>query len=303
MVNQSKLPSNRQWRAWRAAGAVGTLEDAVKERARLEHKNKYIATLRESTTLTEAEIQELAWLDFKERVTGLKTHIRWFYLREKQKNPSLAEQMRTQAASLLEAGIHTEHEVIQLCLGLEKYGVPIQLRMGWDLYQVDQGLVYRNCHLTLESQIQRSCLQLKSTGPEIAERMLRETGELLSKGIHSRREAVAIGLLLANYPVAAVYNYKVRKLLYKVSEGQVFEDGEPILRSQIRRYCAQLRSNGRTELIGPMERELEPVLEREDFTDAGMEQLCSVLDKYVSGFVLCHDGKSYSFSGGRMISV
>lgn len=301
MVNASKIKDNRIWKVWKASGAVATLDDAVRRCKKLESKNKYISNLRTQSSLTETEIQDLADFEYK-RVTGLKTQLRWFYLKRKATDPSAAEQIRKQAFSLLEAGIHTEHAVIDLCLAIEKYGLSIKLRMGRDLYSVDNGLVYCNNHLTLESQIQRSYLKLKTTKPEIAETMIKETGVLLARGLRTSKEAVAIGLLLADYLVATGYNYKVGKSSYQVSEGTVLEDNHPVLMSQIRKYYAVLKSHGRTSLIEPMRQELEPMVNRDNLTDSDMEQVCLALNKYISGFVLFYDNKRYSFSRGKVDS-
>ena len=120
MINQSQINDSRFWGRWRASGAVGNIESAIKRQSMEPYKEQYRAQLQALGNLTSQEIDELIGFEFQ-GLSSVDEQIRRYFLRLKSEEPDSATQMIAETDPILQEGIHSVDDVKTLCLTLYKH--------------------------------------------------------------------------------------------------------------------------------------------------------------------------------------
>ncbi len=120
MINQSQINDPRFWSRWKASGAVGNLESAIRRQSKEQYQEQYRAQLQTLGNLTSQEIDELIGFEFK-GPSSVDEQVRRYFLRFKSEEPDSAAQMIAETDPILQEGIHSVDDVKTLCLTLYKH--------------------------------------------------------------------------------------------------------------------------------------------------------------------------------------
>jgi len=182
MVNSSKARDPRFWKIWEASGAVGDKYEAER-RESLNHFKKLWSS---SGNLSREEVRKLVHYEFRQGADTVEEQVERYYLKLKDTNPKLAEEMWVDAKPFLKGNLD-DSQVKSLCSALAEYWGGVVINHNGTTYNVGE---YRGLNLLgkeqpIEKRVQK-VLTLLAEGYSLDYLLVKGDIALIPKGAKKR---------------------------------------------------------------------------------------------------------------------